>query len=145
MDDQITNADLKVAINKLVDSIEKLTNRIVGLEVKVNDKIKTVQTSVDLVAEDRKLLEKLSGQYRTTEELVTQYRDHIDTLVKDLKADITDVKDQFIIKADEVKKVLNDGLMTLTEKINTRPTAVIQENVFTKFKKFLFKMTKEVN
>jgi len=86
----------KLSLANIEGSINRLTRRLDEL-----------QKTVDLLFEDRKILEEVLGSIAHLKEIVHTSQSHQDNLTKDVKAEIKDVQFAVEDKVEEVKQTID--------------------------------------
>jgi predicted nucleic acid-binding Zn-ribbon protein len=114
--------ELKLAFIRLEDELKKVVRRV-----------DSVQKSVDLLYEDRSILEDLQGSIQSFKEILLHNRHHVDSAVKDVKAEV-------IEQGIRVKESVEDNISGLVQNIEQKDNVVIiKEGIFKKFKRFLIR------
>lgn len=112
---------------KMGDEFAKLTRRIEQL-----------QNSVDLLYEDRSILEDMQAGLRALQEVLLHNRKHIDNAVKDMKAEVIEQGLKVEDKVDSVKESVEDNISDLVQNIEKQENVVlIKEGMLKKFKRFI--------
>lgn len=71
------NEQIQLEFSRLSDAFNKLIRRVDGL-----------QKSVDLLYQDREILEDMLGSIKSLQEVLLYSRQHVDNAVKDVKAEV---------------------------------------------------------
>ena len=81
----------------------------------------SIQKSLDLIYDDRKILEDMQAADRRTQELLIYNRDHVERVMQDTKAEVVESKIEVGDKIDEVKEVIGqNGKDGIIKKIRKR-------------------------
>ena len=115
-------SELDLSFKKLQDTVKSNTKRV-----------DVLQKTVDLLSQDRDILEDLQGGLRSVEEVLLANREHNRSHIKDLKADVRQVEAKVELEAGNVK-----------DKIEEIPKETVEEMIdeSKKGKGFLKKITK---
>lgn len=105
--------------------IEELSKEVNNL----GRRISTAQKSIDLVYDDRQLLENINGNLVSLKQLVVDHQKHVDTSVKDIKADVGDAK---TVVEDKVDEKMNK----LITSIKPKKVIFIDNGIFKKIKSY---------
>jgi hypothetical protein len=109
----------------IIDELKKLSRRV-----------DTLQKSVDLLSEDRTILEDLLGRITSVGEILQANRQHQDLKTKDIKADIQDVQNTVEKTANEMQNVVQENVGALvTEVANKKVILKKKEHWWNKFKR----------
>ena len=116
--------------------LSKLKDEVKGLSRRVD----TLQKSVDLLSQDRNILEDLLGGIRSLEGILLANRTHQDLKSQDIKADIKDVQDSVEKTASEVQETVEINVGALATEVSSKKIIVFKKEVtgvIDKIKKFL--------
>ncbi|MEM3145453.1 MAG: hypothetical protein QW332_05650 [Thermoproteota archaeon] len=116
-------------IKTILIRMERLEKEVDNLTRRIN----TLQKSVDLVYEDRSILEDINSQVVSLKQLVIDHQRHIDTSVKDVKADVGETK---IAVESKVEEKINN----LIAGIKSKKVLVVRDSLLDKLKKFLLRV-----
>ena len=103
----------------VVDELKRLTRRV-----------DTLQKSVDLLSQDREILEDLLGRMTSVEEVLRANREHQDLRTKDIKADISDVKDTVEAKVSEVQETVQENLGAIATEVSSKKALILKKDGF---------------
>ncbi|MEM3077632.1 MAG: hypothetical protein QXW38_08465 [Candidatus Nitrosotenuis sp.] len=120
--DELDIKTILIRMERLEKEVDNLTRRI-----------NTLQKSVDLVYEDRSILEDINSQVVSLKQLVIDHQRHIDTSVKDVKADVGETK---IAVESKVEEKINN----LIAGIKSKKVLVVRDSLLDKLKKFLLRV-----
>lgn len=119
--------NISYSFAKLGDEFAKLTRRIEQL-----------QKSLDLLYEDRSILEDMQAGIRALQEVLLHNRKHMDNVVKDVKAEVIEQGMKVEDKVDSVKETVEDNISDLVQNIEKQENVVlIKEGLLKKFKRFI--------
>jgi len=129
--------ELKVRIFKLEDLIDKVVRR--------QD---SIQKSLDLIYNDREILEDIQGSIRALHEVSLHSRQHVDNKVDDVKAEVREqglkveervekIKNSMEQNATDTIKTVEDNIGGLVQNIEKKKTIIVKEGLFTTFRKLL--------
>jgi chromosome segregation ATPase len=120
---------LKVGLNSLTDQLQNLSRQV-----------RTLQESVDLVFEDRQILEDIKARIVALEEKVLLSRQHQDTVTKSIKADILGVKSTVTEKVKEVQDSVGEHIGVVADEIAKKDGVVyVKEGFLKRITRFLSK------
>lgn len=132
MDKNQVNKKDELSFKSLEDKVEK-----VGVEVqKTVRRVDTLQKSVDLLYEDRQILEDIQASIGALKSQVLAHQQHIDLSVKDVKADVKEGQAEMGGKVEEVKDAIREVISTSAKNIKIKNTDLIKKTVWQKFKGF---------
>jgi chromosome segregation ATPase len=116
----------KLQIIKLEDELKKVTRRI-----------ETMQKSLDLLYEDRSILEDILGKLTTLIEQSALNRNRTERQTKDIKYEVQGVKEKVEDKIIDVGDTVEKNIGTLVSEIRQKQIITIKEGFFAKIKKLL--------
>lgn len=120
IDSQVSNQTIKLLIKEVRQSIEK------------NDrKTDALQRSVDLLEQDRQILENILGSITELKQLIVSHREHQDSTMKDVKMEVT-----------ETKETVQDNIGTLVDTIDKKKIVVVKDSGTLDYLKKIFKIHK---
>ena len=123
------NEQIQLELSRLSDAFNKLIRRVDGL-----------QKSVDLLYQDREILEDMQGSIKSLQEVLLYSRQHVDNAVKDVKAEVIEQGLKVEEKVQSVKETVQDNITGLVQNIEKKKNViVVKEGLFKKFKGFLFR------
>lgn len=127
--EQLQNEQLQLEISRLSDEFKKLIRRVDGL-----------QKSVDLLYQDREILEDMQGSIKALQEVLLYNRQHIDNAVKEVKAEVIEQGLKVEDKVEKVKTTVEDNISGLLQNIEKKKNVIlIKEGLFRKFSRFLLR------
>jgi len=119
------NEQIQLELSRLSDAFNKLIRRVDGL-----------QKSVDLLYQDREILEDMQGSIKSLQEVLLYSRQHVDNAVKDVKAEVIEQGLKVEEKVQSVKETVEDNITGLVQNIEKKKNViVVKEGLFKKFKK----------
>jgi len=119
------NEQIQLELSRLSDAFNKLIRRVDGL-----------QKSVDLLYQDREILEDMQGSIKSLQEVLLYSRQHVDNAVKDVKAEVIEQSLKVEEKVQSVKETVEDNITGLVQNIEKKKNViVVKEGLFKKFKK----------
>lgn len=125
----INEEEVQIALVRLEDVIKKVIRRIDGL-----------QKSVDLLYQDREILEDMQGSIKSLQEVLLYSRQHVDNAVKDVKAEVIEQGFKVEEKVQAVKTTVEDNISGLVQNIEKKKNVIlIKEGIFQKFSRFLLR------
>lgn len=125
----INEEEVQIALVRLEDVIKKVIRRIDGL-----------QKSVDLLYQDREILEDMQGSIKSLQEVLLYSRQHVDNAVKDVKAEVIEQGFKVEEKVQAVKTTVEDNISGLVQNIEKKKNVIlIKEGLFKKFARFLLR------
>ena len=104
MEEQTDETSLSLSL--LQDEINKLSRRV-----------DTVQKTVDLLYQDRSILEDMQGAIRSVQEVLLHNRQHTESAIKDVKQEVIESQVKTESKLQEMKTVVDDGVGVLVKEI----------------------------
>lgn len=125
-DDTKNKQQTELGIAQLTDELKKVVRRV-----------DTLQKSVDLLYQDRTILEDMQASITSLKEVLLTSRQHQDLMTKDLKFDVKEVGDKVEAKIDEVKENVRTNVGTMVESIEKKKTIVVKESWFNRLKNVL--------
>lgn len=126
MDNQSQIDQILVGIAKFEDELKKVVRRV-----------DQIQKSVDILYQDREILEDMQGSIQALKEVLLHNRQHIDTVVKDVKAEVIEQGAKVEDKVNQMKDTVQDNLTGLVQNIEQKSVVVVKEGFFKKFAKLL--------
>jgi methyl-accepting chemotaxis protein len=119
-DNQVSSQTIKLLIEEVRQSIEK------------NDrKTDALQRSIDLLEQDRQILENILGSITELKQLIVSHREHQDSTMKDVKMEVT-----------ETKETVQDNIGTLVDSIDKKKIVVMKDSSTLDYLKKIFKIHK---
>ncbi len=128
MDNQSQTDQILVGIAKFEDELKKVVRRV-----------DQIQKSVDILYQDREILEDMQGSIQALKEVLLHNRQHIDTVVKDVKAEVIEQGAKVEDKVNQMKDTVQDNMSGLVQNIEQKSVFVVKEGFFKKFRKFLLR------
>jgi L-lysine 2,3-aminomutase len=126
MDNQSQIDQILVGIAKFEDELKKVVRRV-----------DQIQKSVDILYQDREILEDMQGSIQALKEVLLHNRQHIDNAVKDVKAEVIEQSAKVEDKVNQMKDSVQDNLTGLVQNIEQKSVVVVKEGFFKKFAKLL--------
>lgn len=126
MDNQSQIDQILVGIAKFEDELKKVVRRV-----------DQIQKSVDILYQDREILEDMQGSIQALKEVLLHNRQHIDTVVKDVKAEVIEQGAKVENKVNQMKDSVQNNLTGLVQNIEQKSVVVVKEGFFKKFAKLL--------
>src|SRR5581483_11056928 len=115
-----------------LERIENLISHLIDEEKKTKRAVDTVQKSIDLVYQDRQILEDVVGGIGSLRDILLKNREHQEIVRKDLKADVSGVTE----KVEEVKKDVVDIVVDVSQNVKeVIPSQNFFQKLFSKKKK----------
>lgn len=125
----INEEEVQIVLARLEDEIKKVIRRVDGL-----------QKSVDLLYQDREILEDMQGSIKSLQEVLLYSRQHVDNAVKDVKAEVIEQGFKVEEKVQAVKMSVEENISGLVQNIEKKKNVfVIKEGIFKKFSRFLLR------
>ncbi len=125
----INEEEVQIVLARLEDEIKKVIRRVDGL-----------QKSVDLLYQDREILEDMQGSIKSLQEVLLYSRQHVDNAVKDVKAEVIEQGFKVEEKVQAVKTSVEDNISGLVQNIEKKKNVfLIKEGLFKKFSRFLLR------
>lgn len=126
MENQSQIDQMIVGIAKFEDELKKGVRRV-----------DQIQKSVDILYQDREILEDMQGSIQALKEVLLHNRQHIDNAVKDVKAEVIEQGAKVEDKVNQMKDTVHDNLTGLVQNIEQKSVVVVKEGFFKKFAKLL--------
>lgn len=126
MDNQSQTDQILVGIAKFEDELKKVVRRV-----------DQIQKSVDILYQDREILEDMQGSIQALKEVLLHNRQHMDTAVKDVKAEVIEQGAKVEDKVNQMKNSVQDNLTGLVQNIEQKSVVFVKEGFFKKFARFL--------
>lgn len=128
MEKQSQVDQILAGLSKFEDELKKVVRRV-----------DQIQKSVDILYQDREILEDMQGSIQALKEVLLHNRQHMDTVVKDVKAEVIEQGTKVEDKVQEMNDSVQDNLTGLVKNIEQKSTFLIKEGFFKKFSKFLLR------
>lgn len=128
MENQSQTDQILVGIAKFEDELKKVVRRV-----------DQIQKSVDILYQDREILEDMQGSIQALKEVLLHNRQHMDTAVKDVKAEVIEQGAKVEDKVNQMKDSVQDNLTGLVQNIEQKSVVVVKEGFFKKFSKLLLR------
>lgn len=129
MNNQTQTDQILVGIAKFEDELKKVVRRV-----------DQIQKSVDILYQDREILEDMQGSIQALKEVLLHNRQHMETAVKDVKAEVIEQGAKVEDKVNQMKDSVQDNLTGLVQNIEQKSVVIVKEGFFKKFSRFLKRM-----
>jgi chromosome segregation ATPase len=121
-----------------MDRIETLQLNRLEDEIKKNSRrIETMQKSLDLLYEDRSILEDIVAKLNTLLEQFQLNRNRSEKQTQDIKFEVQEVKDKVEDKIGDVGNTVEKNIGTLVSEMKQKQVVTIKEGFFAKIKKLI--------
>jgi cob(I)alamin adenosyltransferase len=105
---------------------------------KIIRRLETLQVSVDLVNQDREILEDIQASIRSLGDKLSSQREHLEAQHNVVRAEVSDMKGTVEDKMDEVKKEAKEAVTNaIVTEVAKKKNIVVKSGFFKKFR-FMF-------
>jgi hypothetical protein len=115
---QVSNESLKILIDSVQQDVAKLDR-----------KQDVQQKSLDILYQDREILESILAGISELKQLIVSHREHQDTAMKDVKQEVTDTKD-----------TVSENIGTLVDSIDKKKVVVMKDSNTIDYLKKIFRI-----
>jgi len=117
-----------IQLNRLEDELKKVVRRV-----------DTMQKSLDLLYEDRSILEDIIGKVQSLQEQFALNRNRQEKHTQEVKSDIQGVQEKVETKFDEVGESVDKNIGILVKEMKLKQIITIKEGFFAKLRGLLKK------